>query len=110
MRAGAGLLDHMGQLVGDQVLAGRGGGRVLAGTEHQVASHRIGVGVDLMGRAFRLAAEVHPDLGKVVAETRLHMPAHGRLQRLTGALQGSSHALRRGHGVPVAVAGEALDS
>ncbi|MNF75579.1 hypothetical protein D3C84_576510 [compost metagenome] len=95
--------------MGDQVLAGRGVGRVLAGAEHQVASHRIGVGIDLMGRAFGLAAEMDPHLGEVVAETRLHMLTHGRFQRLAGARQCLVHALGRNDGLPAGTAGKALD-
>ena len=83
----------MGQLVGQRALvAGRA--RRVAVAEDDLVPDGVGVGVDGPRRRRRGPARVHPDVGEVGPEGRLHPLPDGRLERLARAL--ADHVLDRG--------------
>ncbi len=73
------LLDDMGQLVAQQLVAVGG---VAAAVEHDVAADGVGVRADRLRRRRRRAVVVDPHAAEVVAELLLHAGAHRRHQRL----------------------------
>ena len=86
------LLDHMGQLVGQQQPA-RGGRRlVLRAAEEDVAADGVGVRMQPLGRLCGVAIGVDPNVAEVCAEPRLHERAGCGVERLAGA--GALHQAR----------------
>ncbi len=79
-------LDHVGQLVGEKLVAGGGARAEGAPAEVDVPADGEGHGVQGVGRAVGAAIGVDPDMAEVVAKGALHAQAHGLGQGLAPAL------------------------
>ena len=66
------MLDRVGQLVGQQVLAVGHFGGILAGGKVDVAAGGEGVGVDGPGRLACVGVGMDADVAEILAEARLH--------------------------------------
>ena len=87
------LLHHVGQLVGEHVLAGIRLRRVGAGLENDVAAHGVGLRAHRPGRLRCLGIGVHANVAEVTGEPALHeVPCRG-VERL--AAPGPDHILHR---------------
>jgi hypothetical protein len=81
-RAGTSLLEDVRELMRQQALARHTLWRVLAGTEHDIATHGIGAGVDGICRFGGSGVYVHAHMAEVLAEPRLQIAARCASQRL----------------------------
>src|SRR5207245_571940 len=76
------LLNHMGELMRDQLPTRHRMRRVFPGVEYQVASHGVRHSVHRLRGLRRPLACMNSDLAEVVAETAFHEGAGGRVERL----------------------------
>src|SRR6266508_2730385 len=81
----AGLLHHVGQLVGQQLLAARAAGVVLASAEEDVLAGGEGAGAERAVERVGLGANMHAHAAEIGAEGRLHSGAYGAVDWLTAA-------------------------
>ena len=72
--SGAALLQHMGQLMGQQGIAAGGAGGVLLGAEHDIAAVGEGAGAEGAAEPGGLSAVVEPHLREGVCEGALEPP------------------------------------
>src|SRR5207248_1286805 len=79
--AAATLLYHMRQLMGNQAPPLGRPRCELASAEHDVVTHRVGIGVHLPSRLLSSCTGMYPHLRKVVAEALLHILPKCRIQR-----------------------------
>ncbi|APE29741.1 hypothetical protein BOX17_01455 [Halomonas aestuarii] len=68
------LLDHMGQLMGQQFAAGVGLRSELARGEVDVAADGEGTGIQFLAELGGLVVGMDDDMGEVLAELLFHVP------------------------------------
>jgi hypothetical protein len=82
----AALLNHVRELMGDQLTAVRLVGRELARAEHDVLAYGIGDRVYGLRRSVRLGVGVYANRREVMAESGLEKVARGEIERTSGRL------------------------
>lgn len=95
-------LDDVGELVGDEPIAGRGAGLVFAGPEVQVGAEREGVGGEVAGVGLGGGIGVDAHVGEVVPEGALHALEGAGVERLSGAAGGGNRCGGRRPGLGAA--------
>jgi len=74
MNTGA-LLDHVGQLVGQEMIARSRAGPVFAGIKNDVFANGISLGIDCARGVGGARASVNSNAGKILTETRFEIGA-----------------------------------
>ncbi len=85
----------MGELMGEQVLAGGRIGLEASGTENHVAAGGVGLGVDLIGRGGGGSVRVDAHIREILAQLRLERGAQLWAERFAGRTQGALNASGR---------------
>jgi len=81
------LLEGMGQLVGEQSVAAVCPRSISSLTESDVPPDGVGKGLYCLGRLRGRVIRMHPDVAKVMPETRLEERARRGIERLPGGAQ-----------------------
>src|SRR5262249_39416158 len=76
------LLHHVSELVGDELAAGIGAGRILPGRKNHIVAGRVGQGIQGTRRAGSGAVRMNPYGAEVMPEARLHEGARAVVERL----------------------------
>jgi hypothetical protein len=99
--ASHGLLNHVRELMGQELLSADAGRTRASGAEHEVGSHGNGPGTHASREGSGCATCVDPDLAEVVTEEGLDSLSHRGFQRTAGPQMTAETSVRRRHRAPV---------